>query len=229
MISSLSHFSSLLRSMVLLEFRVRDALTLFISLSIMLAVITGFGVTSAALEPPVRERLFPALLWLCFMVTAAVSLGRSFEYESEHKVLEGLLLAGVQPAAIFFAKASVNLLILTLGHLTVVTVLGMLMGVSLVPHAEVFVLVSLLVLVGYSALATIVAALTTGARLRNVLLPLILLPLLFPLFFCAIELTTMILDQGSVPLSSQWLSLLAGLAVVYVALGATLFEFAVGD
>ncbi len=229
MIASLRHFASLLKFMALLEFRVRDALTLLISLSVMLSVITGFGVTSAALEPQIRERLFPGLLWLCFMVNAAVSLGRSFEYESEHKVLDGLLLAGVQPSAIFFAKACVNLLILLLGHVVGTTVLGMLLGVTLFPYAGVFAGVSLLVLVGYSSLATIVASLTAGARLKNVLLPLILLPLLFPLFFCAIELTTMILEQGAVPLSSQWLSLLAGLTVVYVALGATLFEFAVGD
>jgi len=226
---ALRQFSRILKYMLLLEFRVRDAVTLLLSLSIMFAVIAGFGITSASLEPRVRERLFPALLWLCFMVNAAVALGRSFEYESEHKVLDGLLLAGVPPAVLFFAKATVNILVLCAGQVAGVTVLGMLLGVSLVPHFGLFSAVSLLVIVGYSALATIVAALTAGARLRNVLLPLILLPLLFPLFFCAIELTTLILEQGILPLSSQWLSLLAGLTVVYVALGATLFEFAVGD
>lgn len=227
-------FWSLLRTMSLLELRVRETASLLVALAVMLATIMGFGISSAFLDPLDKTHLFPAMVWLLFMLNAAVSLGRSFEYEVEHRVLEGVLLTGVSPAAIFFAKWCTNLGGLAVAQAIGVTVLGVLMGVEVLGVWKEFTLICVGVLMGYSALATLLAALVTTSRLRGVLLPLLLIPLLFPLFFCAVELTSM-LQQGGlfrggrVLWDSPWAFLLAGLALLYVALGALLFEFTIRD
>jgi heme exporter protein B len=212
---------------------------MLLSLAILVAVVISFGVTSVFLDPREREQLFPALVWLAFVLNAAVSLGRSFEYEVEHRAIDGLLVVGVAPEAIFFAKWLVNSVVLVLAHAVGVLALAVLLNVSLVSVLAPFSIVSGVVIAAYSALATLAAALSTTSRLRGALLPLILLPLVFPLFFCAVELTTQLMQQhltlGSVAdgeivgLRGGWFQMLLGLGALYLFLGAMLFDGAVRE
>ncbi len=226
---AVGQFLSVFLSMGALELRVRETLAVMLSLAIIIAVVVAFGVTTVFLDPAGREKLFPAAIWICFILNAAVSLGRSFEYETEHRLLDGLLLAGVAPASIFISKALVNFVVLSVAHLTGVVALGMLLGVSIAAQSTDFIIISVLVVLAYSALATLVAALTTGSRLRNALLPIILLPLVLPLFFCGVELTTQLALGESFSLGGAWGQMLIGLAVLYVGLGALLFESVVRE
>jgi heme exporter protein B len=75
----------------------------------------------------------------------------------------------------------------------------------------------------------LLAALTIGSRLRQVLLPLLVLPVMMPLFFAALEMTTGILLSGQIDLSSPWFVLLMLLEVLYFGLGILLYQFAVLD
>lgn len=216
-------------NMCKLEFRIRETLAVMLSLSVLISVVVAFGVTTVFLDPSGRDRLFPAAIWICFILNAAVSLGRSFEYETEHRAIDGLLLSGVSPATIFLSKTMVNSIVLGLAHAASVVGLGVLLGVSLVPVLPEFVALSVIVMIAYSALATLTAALTTGSRLRSTLLPILLLPLALPLFFCGVELTTELTLGDSFSFGGAWGQLTLGLSVLYVGLGVALFESVVRE
>lgn len=219
----------LLRAMVLAELRSKEVSVLLSSLALIVAVVMGFGVSAVFLDPAARERLFPAAVWVCFVLNAAVSLGRTFEYEREHRVIDGLLVASVSPAAVYCSKVLLNVVVLSVAHAIGVTVLGMLMGVSVQPVLADFALVSLLVLLAYSFLATLAAGVAVTSRVGGGLLPVLLLPLVLPLFFAGVELTTGLMLESHFDIWSAWGQLLLGLVGFYALCGILLFETVVRE
>ena len=87
-----------------------------------------------------------------------------------------------------------------------------------------FIVVSVLTVIGYSALSTVVAAITSTSRLKNLLLPLLLIPMLFPLFFASVELTTQLMEAKSLAYDGFWFSLLLVLDLVYVVIGVVTYD-----
>jgi len=224
-------FFSLLRKDVLLEFRLKETLVLLFTLSLLLAAILSIGIGGAFLTGDVVARLFPTFLWIIFVFTATLSIGRSYDYEFKNGALEGLLLSGISPVSIYLSKVVSNFLIMTLGHVFSIIVLLVLLNLDISLHVfGQLLILSLFVILGYSALSTLMAAITNRSQLAHMLLPLILLPLLIPLLMAAIETTALLMDgQGVIDISSVWVSLLITLDLVYLVLGVALYEFAVRE
>ena len=220
-------FFTLVRKDLLNESRRYETWTALVSISILLSVIASCGVSAAFLEPNAVRKLFPALLWMIFLFASTASVSRSFEYECELNGLGGLLLAGASPSIIFLAKFLVNFVAISLSQLFSTAVLMALLdvGAPLLPFST----LTLLVSAGYSALATLLSGMAMTAKLKGLLLPLILLPLLFPLFFCAVELGAGAMSSGSLETSSTWFSLLIVLDLVYLSLGTLLFEYVIRE
>jgi len=222
-------FVTLLRKDLLIELRGREVFAVTVGLSLMLAVVAAFGIGTAFLNPPQLSAVFPAIAWLIFIFAATVGLGRSLEAETQDAAIEGLLVAGVSPPQIYSAKVFSNSLVLCLGQLIGMCLLALLLAINLSDAWSALFLISALVVFGYSALATLLTALCATSSLRGVLLPLILLPVIAPLFFSAIELTHEALENGRLALDSPWLSLLVGLDVVYFLLGLNLYGAAIKE
>jgi heme exporter protein B len=225
----MGNLAPLLHAMYLAELRSKEVSTLLSSLALIIAVVMGFGVAAVFLDSASRERLFPAAVWVCFVLNAAVSLGRTFEYEREHRVIDGLLVASVSPAAVYGAKVALNVVVLTLAHVIGVTALGMLFGVSVLAVLPEFALVSLLVLLAYSFLATLAAGVAAMSRVGGGLLPVLLLPLVLPLFFAGVELTTQLMLEARFDIWGSWGQLLMGLVGFYALCGMLLFEMVVRE
>ncbi|RIL11318.1 MAG: hypothetical protein DCC75_02575 [Proteobacteria bacterium] len=222
-------FLQLLAANLKLEFRVKETAVLMLTLAIMLSVVVSLGLGSALFDSKTRFLLFPALIWVVFLFSATVSIGRSFEYEIHNAALDGVILSGTSPVAIYLSKATFNLLVMLVSHVCAFFCLCAFLNVDLFQVLPEFLIVSLLVLLGYSALATLLSAISISSKLHQILLPLLLLPLIFPLFFCAIELTFQLTLNRQLDFSSVWFSLLVGIDVVYLALGINLFEYAIKE
>jgi len=222
-------FFSLLKKDLMIEGRGKETLALMLSLSVLLSVIVSFGVGSAFFDSSEVRRIFPAFLWVVFVFTATVSVGQSYGYELEEKGIEGLLLSGVSPTSIYLSKVVSNFLVVSVGHLFAMAILSVLLDVEIFSVIGSLILLSVLVVGAYSSLSTLLAAMASTSRLKNMLLPLILLPLLFPMFFAAIELTADVMENSQMDPGSIWLSLLIALNVVYIVLGVNLYDYVVRE
>ncbi|RMG41044.1 MAG: hypothetical protein D6719_09405 [Candidatus Dadabacteria bacterium] len=220
---------ALLKKDLLSELRSRETLVVLFSLSLLLSVILSLGIQSAYLRAGQVEALLPAALWVVFLMAATVSVSRSYDYEQANCALQGLLLAGTSPWKIYISKVVITSIIMLAGQCITLASLGILLNISLFSDLITLIIISFLVIIGYAALSSLLAAMTMTARLRDLLLPLILLPLLFPLFFSALELTAdIVVDQNFDP-GSVWLSLLIGLDLLYILFGINLYEFVVRE
>ena len=223
---TMKQYLLLFRKDLALELRSREMLALLFLLALLLSVIISSGLQSAGVQPEVMQRLFSVLIWVVFLFNATLCIERSFDSERENAAMEGLLVLARMPAGVFYcAKLSSNFIIMFLGHLFSFVLLAGLMDVPVMTGLGVFVLVSLLIVFAYSCVATLLSALAMTARLKGLLLPLILLPLLFPLFFAATELCLDLFVGGRFEWDSPWLSLALALDVVYFLLGLNLFGF----
>jgi heme exporter protein B len=175
-----------------------------------------------------RERLqsaLPGLLWLGFILSGLLALGRSFLVERENDCLEGLLLGAGDKSAIYLGKLGGNLTMMLVVEAIVLALFGVFFNVDVWQALPGLVLVAVLGTVGLAAMGTIFAAMTAQVRARELLFPVLLLPLQVPLLLGTVKATEAVL--GGEPLSavSHWLSLLGAADVIYVVVGLLTFEF----
>ena len=211
------------------EARTLESLCSILLLSLLVSTILAFGSSSAMLGPPYYEKLFPSLLCVGFFLCATVGISRSFEHELEHRALDGLIVSGVKPELLYLSKIIVAVIFSLIAQLILLVSLSVLMNVSIsaLPLGSLWVL--LLVSIGYSALICLTIVIATASRLKSVLLPLIALPLMFPLFFAATELFADIIAYRVVNYEAPMLSLLVGIDVVYIVLGFNLYPYLVRE
>lgn len=207
-----------------IELRGKRIVSVYLPISILIAIVISSAATAGMLSANSLLAIFPGLLWLGFVFSATVSIGKIYDSESEHSALDALFLLKVAPWKIFLAKFIAACAIILPVHLISAAVLAVLLNVSLIGSILNFCLISFLVVVGYASLSVLLGAIAQSSAMKHMLLPLIMIPLLFPLLFCAINLTLGLINTASIDFESIWLSLLVGLDVLYIVLGINLYE-----
>ena len=224
-----SKLVALIKKDLLSELRTKETLLLHLALSLTLSVMVSFGIRTAFLPHSTILQLFPLFLWLIFLFSATVSITRVVEYEYRLGALSGVLLTGVAPELVFLSKTIVTFFLTLAVHLLTFIFLGMLLDIPIFSLFLPFALLSLLVITGYAVLTVLLANITATSSLRGMLLPVVLLPLLFPLLFAALELSAVVMQDLSVPWGSSWSSVLFGFNIIYIALCPSLFAYVVTE
>ncbi len=216
-------FLNLLAKDLRSEFRAKESLGLQIFLALLLSSMASLSAYSAFFSPREINSIAPIFLWLIFFFTATLSLSRAFEYELALGGLWGVYLSGAAPEAIFLAKLCSNIAISLIGQLSAILCLTVFLNLNWGAILPNLLLLSLGVIIGYGALSTLLTLVALRSKLRGMLLPVILFPLLFPLLFAALELTQGVVSGNGINWGSPWVTLLAGLDVIYALLGINLF------
>ncbi|MBI2874257.1 MAG: heme exporter protein CcmB [Firmicutes bacterium] len=170
-------------------------------------------------------QLFPGLLWLVLYFAGFLGIYRSFHAEVRDQVLAGLLLAPVDPAAVFYGKLLANLTFLALAEAVAVPFLFVFFGYHPSGSASLLPLVGVLALgtLAFAAAATFVAAVAAGTRAGEVLVPVLLFPLLIPAALASIAATRGVLIPGGADVT-LWVRMLLAYTAVFLVLPWLLFE-----
>lgn len=177
---------------------------------------------------PDRERLraaLPGLLWIAFLLTGLLGLGRAFLVERENDCLEGLILAPGDVSAIYLGKLGATVSLMLAMEAAFLFAVGIFYNLDLWGAFPRLLLVAFLGTVGFAALGTLFAAMTVRLRAREVLFPLLLLPLVVPVLLASVRLTEAALDGAPWGIVGHWVRLLVGFDVIFVVAGLLTFEF----
>ncbi|MGB8323791.1 MAG: heme exporter protein CcmB [Candidatus Acidiferrum sp.] len=196
--SLLSNTSVLLGKELRTEFRSRELLTTTIVFILMVVVLFSFTFDPTTAE---SRRFGGGLLWLAFLFAASLMLQPCFLREQNNDTLSSLRLAISDPFAIFLAKLVANTLFLMLTELLMLPVFAVLYNVPILPSFHWLLLVLFLGSLGISVAGTALSAISAQARMRELLLPLLLLPILTPVLVASAEVTVGLLDRNPV---MQW-------------------------
>jgi heme exporter protein B len=164
--------AALARKDVLLEFRSRDTLP-----AMLLFVVSALVVFHFALPADTSETAETGLLWIALLFTALLGLARAFVAEREQRVLDGLVLTPCDRSAIWLGKAIGVVAFLVLAEVVALPAFALFFG----PLSWELVAAVALADIGLAAVGTLLAAMAAAGRARELLLPLLFLPLVIPI------------------------------------------------
>ena len=203
---------------VLLELRTKERLSSLFVLALLIILVFVFALGP---EQARRPEIGAGVLWVTLLFAGMLSLQRGFLIEQERGCLFGLLLTPIDAGTLFIAKFLGNVLFLTIVEAIVTPITLLLLGSSWSPLLLLLAAVELLGIIGFSALGTLFAAIAVRTRAREVLLPVMLLPLLVPLLMASVKVTSALLTGEAWP--EAWLRVLLGFDVIFVVTGWLIF------
>jgi heme exporter protein B len=168
----LADVRALTRKDLLLELRARDTLP-----AMLLFVVAVFVVFHFSLPASSSELAASGLLWVAILFTALLGLGRAFVPEREQRVLDALVLTPADRSAIWLAKSLATLAFLVLAELVALPIFALFFhGLDATTIAAIA-----LADIGICAVGTFLGAMAVATRARDLLLPLLFLPLAIPI------------------------------------------------
>jgi heme exporter protein B len=191
--SLLSNTSALLGKELRTEFRSRELLTTTVVFILMVIVLFSFTFDPTSAQ---SRRFGPGLLWLAFLFAASLMLQPCFLREQTNDTLSALRLSVDDPFSIFLAKLAANTFFLLLTEFLLLPIFSVLYNIPVLPVLGWLILVLFLGSLGVSIAGTALSAISAQARMRELLLPLLLLPLLTPVLVASTEVTKALLDPA---------------------------------
>lgn len=211
---------------LLIELRTKETLALLLMLGILLLLVLSFAFDPTS---PMRAAAAPGVIWVAVLFAAVLGINRSLLLERENLCLHGLLLAPIDHGTIFLAKAAANFLFMVAANVVVVPVFVLFFNMDFFSTLTRVGPVLLLGLLGFSAVGTLFAAISVRTRAREVMLPLLLLPLASPLIIAGIQATAALLRGEPWSVVMHWIHLLIAFDLVCLVVGWLTFEYAVAE
>jgi heme exporter protein B len=209
---------------VITELRTKEMFSSMLVFSLMAVFIFSIALDLSATDPLDTT---PGLLWVTIAFAGTLGLNRSLAQEQENHCIDGLLLAPMDRSAIFFGKAVGNILFMSVVELVVVPVFAVLFNVPLLRGSVWLVIV--LGTVGYGAVGTLFSTMAVNTRAREVMLPILLLPVSVPVFISAVNATGGFLAGDPVSDVANWLQLLVAFDAIIIAISFMTFDFVVEE
>ena len=205
-----------------IELRTKESLNAAGAFAIVILLLFSF-----AFDPDANatRELGGGLLWLVFAFAGALVFNRGFARELPNECLDTLLSSALSSASLLLGKALANLALLLAVELVSIIVFGIFYDVRWWLRPLELAGVCLFATWGISVVGAVFGALTVNLRLRELMLPVIIYPLLIPLLIAAIEITNALFSNQ--PLSAYellWSRVLVVFDIVFTALAMALAE-----
>jgi heme exporter protein B len=201
-----------------IELRSRVALWQVLPFAVLVLVLFGFALGPGA---HALRAAAPGLYWLAVLFSTVLATQRSFAIEAGAGTRDGLRLSGIDPAGVFLGKAAAVAAQLIAVQVVIGAGILVLFGV----HVDAWwlaLVASLVATVGLSAAGVLYGALSAGLRVRETLLPLLVLPIVAPVLIAGSRAWAAAVT-GAVASGASWLKILGPFAAVYLAVGIVLY------
>ena len=205
--------AALARTNLLLELRSRDTVP-----AMLLFVVSTLVVFRFALPAGSSDLAAAGLLWIAVLFTALLALTRAFVAEREQRVLDGLVLAPCDRSAIWLGKTISVLAFLVLAELIALPAFALFFAPVSATTVAAFALADL----GIAAVGTLLGAMAVVSRARELLLPLLFLPLAIPLVVGGVGATVE-------PDPARYLAFLGLYDALFAILAWASFEYVVSE
>jgi len=201
------------------EARAKENLSAMIAFSVLAVVVFGLAFD---LRVPRADMVAPGVLWVVLLFAGVLGLNRVFGAEVDRGSLSALLLAPVDRSAIYFGKVIAQMAFMLAMEAFVVPIVLVIFDVNLFSP---WILAGLLLgTLGYVSVGTLFAALTASTRARETMLPILLLPVMVPIFVAGVGLTANILDGREFTEFGRWFLILAVYDLVFITIAFLIFD-----
>jgi len=207
------------RKDLLLETRNKDVIVAISAFALLVLMIFTFAIDINQVSAKLTG---PGILWASIAFAGVTGLNRAFALELEGNTLEALMLAPISRDLIYAGKMFGNFLFITAAQIIVIPIFAVLFNLAVLRWE--MLVVSLLTTIGFSAIGTLFAAMTIRVRAREVILPLLFLPVVTPLMMAAVESTSHVVNDSSWPEIYQWIQLAIAFDIAFIVISAFIFQ-----
>jgi len=209
---------------MLTEFRTREIIVSVFVFALLVMVIFSFAFGTGV---DITESIAPGILWVALTFGGVTGLNRIFAVEKENSRLEGLMLCPVDRAVIYWGKLAASFTFMMAVAIVVTPIFLALFNLPLfLPGlALIIVLASL----GFAAVGTLFSALAVNTRARDIMLPILFLPVVVPVIIAAVKATAPVLAGRPWADMLIWLQILIAFDIIYMVIATLVFGFVVEE
>jgi len=213
-----------------MELRSRELLSAMLVFALLIIFIFNFALE---LDVKTRSSVTSGVLWVTFSFAGTLGLNRSMSMEKDRGCLDGFLLAPVDRSAIYFGKTLSNLIFMVIMELMILPAYSILYNINLFYPG--LIVVILLGSIGYTAVGTLLSSIAIQTRTRDILLPILLFPVVLPVFIASVKASSSILSaiQSHQVLQMNeiwpWINILIVYDIAFTAIAVMVFDYVVEE
>ncbi len=217
----MSAFAAVLRKDLRLELRSGQSTIALFALSLLILVVLVFTLNPNPVE---RAGTAAGALWVALVFAGMLGATRALLSENENGCIRAIALSPIDPAAIYGAKLAAAFIFMAVSETAAVVLIVLFFNLEFAGELLRLAAPLLLGTLGFSALATLLAAISGRTRAGDLLLPLLAVPLFIPALIAGVKASAAVLSGVPLSQTSQWLGILVAFDVLFMTLGALLFE-----
>lgn len=211
---------------LVLEIRSRERITAMGAFAVLAGVLFSYSIDTSTVRP---QDVAAGLVWMTLVFGGLLGVGRTFHLEAQDAAFDGILTSPTPKDAVFLAKTLSNFLLLFTVSLLVLGVFALFFGLQLGANLGWVIFVLALGSLGFVALGTLFAAISTGTSMGETLLPVLVFPLLVPMVVYGVGSTDRLIAGRPLVEVEGNIRMLGAFALVATAAGAVLFRFVVEE
>ncbi len=222
----LARIWAVFRKDLLIELRTKDSLNAMLFFGIVVLVIFNFALES------IRESIrmaVPGVLWVAFAFSGTLGLNRMFASEKENSCLQGLLMIPMDRGVLYLGKMLAASVFMLFAEVTIFLFTTIFFNLTVWGEIPYLALVFLIGTLGFTSVGTLLSAVSVNTKMREVLLPLILFPVVLPILVNAVGATNIILNTVEYGALKLPLTIMTVFTIVFTTLSYLLFEYVLED
>jgi heme exporter protein B len=209
---------------VIAEMRSRETLISILVFTLLAIIVFNFafgGGTEATKD------VAPAILWVTFAFAGILSFNRSFVLEKEEGCLEGLMICPVSREAIYVGKMLGSLLFMLIVEVIALLVFTALFNLPILSLQ--LIVITLLTTIGFVSVGILFSALAVNTRAREMVLPILFLPIVVPLLISAVKASALALSGKAWTDLFSWLNIIGAFDVIFIVVSFLIFSFVIEE
>ncbi|HEY41416.1 MAG TPA: ABC transporter permease [Dehalococcoidia bacterium] len=219
---SLSKVLAIFWKDILLEIRTKESVTAILVFALLVLVIFNFAFEP---ETATMNLVAPGILWVAFTFAGVLGLNRVFAIERENSRLAGLLLCPIDPMLIYWGKLLGSFTFMFAIEIIVTPIFLVLLNLPLfLPR---LLLIIVLATLGFTSVGTLFSALANNIRARDIMLPILFLPIVVPVIIAAVEATALVLQSSPWGDMMTWLQIMIAFDIIYLVVATLVFQYVV--
>lgn len=212
------------RKDIISEMRTREIIFSVLVFAILVIVIFNFAFGAS---PEEIKLVAPGILWVTFTFAGVLSLSRSFVMEQEQGCLEGLMVCPVGREVIYAGKILGILLFMLVVEAIALIVFAFLFNLAVLSPQ--LIVITVLATIGFAAVGTLFSALAVNTKAREMVLPILFLPVVVPVVISAVKASGLALAGQAWSSISGWLQIIASFDAIFLVVSFLVFAFVIEE
>ncbi len=206
------------------EMRTKEIVFSVLVFTLLVIVIFNFAFNAGQ---ETMRLVAPGILWVTFTFAGVLSLNRSFILEKEEGCLEGLMISPISREVIYVGKMLGNLLFLLIIEAIILPIFAVLFNLPVLTLQ--FVTITVLTTVGFVAVGTLFSALAVNTKARELVLPILFLPIVTPIIIGAVKASGLALSGEPWSGLSTWLQIIGAFDAIFLVVSFLIFAFVIEE